>query len=185
MRAAVSEQSKLDLLARNEQLIKEIARLKKEYASLKRAFSALQIWKLSHLFAERVNQEVQTNLTGVVVKPADELNDSISTSQSSVVLPANYSYTTPAKQAEKHTPSSLSDSSPQSGSTVKKSPPSQERVTETLVYRIRMDTPLRSDAMDTPGRPSRHVRKPVSYAETPLSKKIRRGFKFFKFSDAI
>lgn len=32
-------------------------------------------------------------------------------------------------------------------------------------------------------RSSRQVRRPVSYKETPLNTKVRKGFKFFKFDD--
>lgn len=95
----------------------------------------------------------------------------------------------------------------------KSASPKQEKITEGLAEKIRdeaivdplsssssskkkskPETPFSSDHQlesrrrsygETPDRPSRSVKKPVTYKEPSLRVKVRKGFQFFKFMDPL
>jgi hypothetical protein len=180
---ALEPRTRNELLDRNDRLVKEIVRLKAEVLALKRKFSALLIWKLSHTFLEKQDVATQTeNIINNNEKGSSTPQLSHLTFDTSKGNRQRRSIETPL------TPLSRSENS------VAVSPSSQERVKETLTLRIRQEvlkfsTPEVAKRIDvseisTIGplmRTPRSVRKPVSYAEPSLATKMRKGFQFFKF----
>lgn len=186
------DQSRQQLLYRNEELVKEVVRLKGELSLCKRKISALLIWKLSYAAANRTDASTQTDIAWSNPRKVHE----------SVPITPEHAFKTPPSVSAfaYQTPDAASQSNQEHGSRSTSSRKSahscssQERVTDVLEERVRaevspepvpMPAPVFVSERVEPGRTPRSVRKPVSYAEPSLRVKVRKGFKFFKFEDLL
>jgi hypothetical protein len=174
------DQSRLDLLCRNEELVREVVKLRADNTMLKRKLNSVLIWKLSVPSKESRDVAVQTEYN---------LDNDFEETSISPFKFTELEYLTPEKDENSHpnlphvvtNPSPVRSIShpnlnPSAASPTKKTPPSQERMTEKLTERLLQEhTPL--------PRAPRSVKKVVSYAEPSLRVKVRRGCEFFKFSD--
>lgn len=180
------------LALQNEQLIREIAKLRAIIGDLRKQTRSLMIERLN-FFSMKISNDKQTQTEPIAAeRDSVDFLDPFYTPYSLgrlKIKPNIYEkensdniMVTPVKNAK----AKLNDrfiSTDAAGSKLSSSPVST-RVSEILTQKVL--SPIIDEGDTNPvtktDRPKRSVRKPISYREPSLTQKVRRGFKFFQFN---